>query len=124
MALLTLTSTVSGATVYIHDLTIVEVSPDGTGSMVYRQTQDDGAIFGELVDEAPSAIVAAADVLYELVLEGGTASRFINAKRVASVEENPAGNAVITFDRAGAKAQELVADADGATEAAAIGALI
>ena len=62
MALLTLTSSVGGATFYLHDLTIIEVTAKGTGSTVLHLNQEDGGVFSKDVDEAPAAIVAAADI--------------------------------------------------------------
>ncbi len=124
MALLTLTSSVGGATFYLHDLTIVEVNAKGSGSTVLHLNQEDGGVFSKDVDESPAAIVAAADILYSLTLVGGSDVRHINAKRITLLDENASSNAVIVYDRAGASPVFLEADADAATEAAAIGLLI
>lgn len=124
MALLALTDTASGDSFQVHDLAVLEITAEGTGSVVSFLRQEDGLPVAVIVDEAPAAIVAAGDILYSLTLVGGSDVRHINAKRISYMEENADLNAVIHYDKAGTQAIALEADADLATEAAAIGLLI
>jgi hypothetical protein len=124
MALLALTDTASGDVIQMHDLAVIEVIAEGTGSLVSFLKQEDGLRSAVIVDEAPAAIVAAGDILYTLTLVGGSDTRHINAKRISYMEENSDSNAVVWYDFAGSQAKALEADADLATEAAAIGLLI
>ena len=119
MATLQVTTTDGGSVVSINEEDVIFVVASGTGSSIRYSTT--GFRRDLKVDENPAAVLALADSLYDLQLDGG-GSEVIQAKKIIRISGTT--NALVEYDDEGAVVARISSSDSYATVKAAVDLLL